>query len=104
MSTFYISQYGADNHVGTIDSPFKSVKRAVEAIRELLKNVTANDKPEEVTVYLSAGVHSITETITIRSEDLNLDTCKITFKANAGEYAVISGGAKVTGWERDASN
>ncbi len=48
MNTFYISQNGADSQIGTIELPFKSVKRSIEEICKLLNSTAENEKPEDV--------------------------------------------------------
>ena len=96
---FYVSPSGSDNNGGTINSPFKTLLKARDAIRSVNSNMSA-----DIYVYLRAGTHTLDSTLTLTSSDKGTNGHRIYYKAYPGETPVISGGVSVANWSlHDAS-
>lgn len=88
---FYVSaESGSDENDGTTkDSPFKTIERAKQAVREI------NDKMNsDIYVYLS-GEFFIDETLNFNEKDSGKNGYSVIWQ---GESATFTGGKKVTGW------
>ncbi len=108
----YVAQDGNDTASGSLSSPFATIPKAVEALRELRKNGNSNP----AIIYLREGRYQLTKTLVLGIEDGLTSTsgqsavetagagqllpAHLTFKAYPGEKPVISSGIPVTGWER----
>ena len=92
---FYVSPDGSDSGSGSIDSPFRSIEAARDAVRECNGNMTG-----DITVYLRGGDYRITEPIIFDTKDSATNGFHINYKAYEGETPVINGAAQVTGWEK----
>jgi hypothetical protein len=88
---FYISPSGSDKNNGSINSPFATIEKARDIIRE--------DKlkyPEtSYTVYLREGIYSIFKTIKFDKRDIAKDDLPIIFCAYKNENVRISGGIQI---------
>ncbi len=79
---------GNDLNDGSIGSPFKTIEKAKEKVRELKQTV----KSGGITVYLRGGEYSLTESLEFTEKDSGTATCPITYKAYEGEFVNILGG------------
>ena len=95
---FYVdAKKGNDNNNGTKSEPFKSIKRAQEAVREINSDMDRN-----IYVYLSGGEHKIDDTVEFTSLDSGNNGYKVYYiGSTTGERTVISGGEHFGGWEMD---
>lgn len=84
---------GSDAQSGTVNRPFKTVGRAVQAAAEYL----AQNQGATVTICLNDGTYQLTETVEITAADLNGGN--LTVKAVEGARPVLSGGKSIVGWE-----
>lgn len=92
---FYVSATGSDANVGTIDSPFATLEKARDAIRQL-KN--GSGLPEGgVTVYLRGGEYLRTQSFTLDTQDSGTLNSRITYKAYGNEKPRLIGGASLEG-------
>lgn len=88
----YVSAEGNDDTgSGTKESPFASIERAKEAVRELSKS------DGDIVVEIGDGFYSLDETLTFTPEDSGNENCTIYYEAAEGANPVISGGDKVEG-------
>ena len=93
--TIYVSPTGSNAASGTESSPFKTLAKAQEKVRELKKSGS-----EGITVILRGGIFSIDKTLVFGLEDGGNKDRLITWKAYPGETPVLSSGIKLTGWTR----
>lgn len=82
---FYVSTNGDDSNSGTKDSPFRTVERAVEAIR----NADKSGK-DGITVCIEAGEYRFSS-LKLTKEDSGTAECPITYSSYNGEV-VFNGG------------
>ena len=85
----YVAPNGSDNNDGSENSPFATVQKAKETIRNMN---AANSLPEGgVTVYLRGGTYYIDEGMTFTKEDSGKEGSMITYTSYPGEAVTISG-------------
>ncbi|WP_054027447.1 X2-like carbohydrate binding domain-containing protein [Bacillus sp. FJAT-28004] len=95
QQSFYVSPLGDDNNSGTSDSPFRTIDKAREAVREINSTMT-----DDIYVYLQDGEYLLDETLTFDSLDSGNNGYKVIYTADAGATPVISGGVDISaGWE-----
>ncbi len=103
--TFHVATGGRDawsgrlpeaNEDGT-DGPFASVGRAQRAVRDLRRG---GEPPEAITIRVR-GMHRLTRPIVLRPEDSGTAKCPVSYAAYPGERPVLSGGRRITGWQKD---
>jgi len=109
----YVSVKGNDNANGSLQEPFATIPKAVDAVRDLRKSGDTNP----ATIYLREGRHQLNQTLVLGMEDGNPATSKpeildkpgagektepawLTFAAYPGEHPVVSAGVPVTGWQK----
>ncbi len=91
--SFFIAPNGNDSNTGTIDSPFATLEKARDAIREL-KNKSG--LPEKgVTVYLRAGEYVRNETFVLEEKDSGTANAPITYRAYMDEKVSINGAKRI---------
>lgn len=76
------------------DQPFTSIEAARDAARPYCGK-------EPVTIWLHEGTYVIDKTIELDARDSGTEKYPVVYKAMPGETPVISGGKKLTGWQRD---
>ncbi|MBP1840082.1 right-handed parallel beta-helix repeat-containing protein [Formosa algae] len=107
----YVSVEGDDTANGSLESPFATLPKAVETVREQRKK--GNTYP--ATIYLRGGRHQLKETLDLGVEDGksisestwpfedvgagNIPLAQLTFKAFPDEEPIISSGVIVEGWK-----
>ncbi|HOV68935.1 MAG TPA: right-handed parallel beta-helix repeat-containing protein, partial [Clostridia bacterium] len=92
---FYVSPKGNDNNSGSKNYPFKTIKRAQEAVRAINDSMT-----RDITVNLFGGTYYADETLDFIEEDSGSGGYKVIWQGMEGEEAVISGGRQITGWKK----
>ncbi len=108
----YVSVDGGSGADGSLEKPYGSLPKAVEAVRDMRTDGYA--KP--VTIYLREGRHQLNETLVVGMGDGYQDASSegafeqygageirdsyLTFAAYPGERPVVSGGLPITGWKR----
>jgi hypothetical protein len=96
---FYIAPDGKDSNPGTAAAPFATLAKAREAVRkEVPSGLTGN-----VLILISGGTYKQVETLTFGPEDSGTEKCSITYTAIPGAEAVLSGGQRITGWQKRPS-
>lgn len=81
------------------DGPFASLARAQKAVRELKS--AQPDRKTPVTVQIRGGIYSLSEPLVLTSEDSGSAASPVIFSAAPGEFPVLSGGVKLTGFKAD---
>lgn len=94
--TLYLSEEGDDNNPGTEDAPFKSLKRAKEEIAKINDEMTG-----DIVVSIKSGYYQVTETEMFDESHSGKNGFNVIFKGEDKDNPpIISGGKKVTGWEK----
>lgn len=93
----YVSPNGDDSNEGTKKLPLKTISLAqVMAI-----NLLESGEESEITVWLAGGTYSILEPLVFKSFKPRGENVNLVFKAQKGESPIISGGAELTGWDKN---
>lgn len=108
---FYVSPKGNDAWSGRLpspnkaktDGPFASLRRALDAVREL-KRQQGGTLKQPVTMNLRGGTYFLTEPVTITPEHSGTKEFPVTIGAYRNEKPVISGGRKIEGWKQVTVN
>lgn len=85
IGDFYVSTNGNDENNGTKDSPFLTIEKAVEAVRN-----TDKTGKKGITVCIEAGEYRVSS-LKLTKEDSGTEECPVTYCSYNGE-AVINGG------------
>ena len=91
---FYISPDGDDSENGSIDTPFASLARARDAVRELSKA-----SKDDITVLLRGGMYEVPQTVVFGLEDSGNETRSITYKSYPEETPILSAGTSLLNWK-----
>ena len=98
---FFVAPDGNDANPGSGSKPFATFHRAQQAVRATRKSV-----PEEaVTVTFRRGTYHLTQTLEFTAEDSGAAALKpVRYVGENGGEVVISGGRRITGWQRDGQH
>lgn len=95
-SSFYVSPSGNDTAAGTSpDQPLQTVQKAIE------HSATIKDQP--VTVFLKGGAYEITEPLTFNLGNTRSPENPLVFKPFENDKPVISGGRRISNWQKQPS-
>jgi hypothetical protein len=94
--SFYVNIQGSDNADGSAEKPFKTIKRAQLAVRQLKKKQPARKQP--IVVRISKGTHSLQQPVAFTPEDSGTEVAPVIFEGDSGS-AVISGGERIKDWK-----
>ncbi len=99
----YVSPKGNDANSGTEKAPVITVQMAVQKARDLRKQ---NDTSISggIHIILKGGTYQVSNPIVFGPEDSGSETSPTIVSAAKGEKAIISGGVKVTGWQKVEGN
>lgn len=96
---FYVSASGDDNYSGTRLMPFKTLERALLASSDFFQK----HYNEDCFIWLSSGEYFIKNPLEINSTNLKKRKGKLYIQSVAErEKPLISGGKKVTGWNKNS--
>jgi len=87
-----VSPQGSDLAPGTTEKPFRSLKRAQQAVREV-------NSEHDVTVELANGIYRLSEPLIFTARDGGRNGHHVSWVAAEGAKPVISGAIAVTGWK-----
>lgn len=93
--TFYVSPNGSNTNSGTAASPWATLEKARDHIRQ---NNLNDGMTDDIVVYLRGGKYKRTATFTLTEEDSGSNGHKVFYRAYPGETPLIDGGKSVTGW------
>ncbi|WDE96566.1 right-handed parallel beta-helix repeat-containing protein [Lentisphaera profundi] len=93
---FYISPQGGDNNKGTLESPFQSLEKARDAVRELNKK----GQEESHNIFLRGGTYQRSETFVLGLEDSAAPGFTHTYQAYKNESPILSAGKPVNDWKK----
>ncbi len=99
----YVSPKGNDANSGKEKAPVKTVQMAVQKARDLRKQ---NDPSISggIHIILKGGTYQVSNPIVFGPEDSGSESSPTIVLAAKGEKAIISGGVKVTGWQKVEGN
>lgn len=109
QADFYVASGGDDGWSGTratpnrghTDGPFATVERARQAVRALLAREPSRDRP--LVVRLRGGTYFLDAPLVFTPEDSGVSaSAPVVYAAYGNEKPVLSGGRRITGWERGA--
>lgn len=95
----YVSPVGYDSNTGSIGSPFKTLGRAKEEVRRLRASMTG-----DIIVYFREGVYELEKPIRFDEHDSGCNGFKVIYRPYQNEQVLISGGRRVTGWQKTGKN
>ena len=88
-AAIYVATNGNDSGTGTIDSPFATLSKAKDTVREM---IASNSLPEGgVTVYLREGTYYMYDGLEFNTADSGKEGSPITYTSYPGESVTISG-------------
>lgn len=95
----YVAVNGSDRNDGSIDHPKATLHGALRLAREKrrLKDTSIR---HGVRIILKGGVYPLYETVRIRPEDAGTAESPTIIMAADKEQPILSGGVKVSGWEK----
>jgi hypothetical protein len=95
----WVSPNGNNQNTGTKDSPYQSILMAQRKAREMRR---LNDPAikDGINILLNEGTYELNESVFLRPEDSGSKNSPTTIKNADGTKPVISGGVKVTKWEK----
>ncbi|MCA0753539.1 Ig-like domain-containing protein [Paenibacillus sp. N4] len=90
---YFVSENGSDSNSGTEESPFQTLEKARDVIRQLKQGPGLPDGG--VTVYLRGGVYNRTGSFLLGEQDSGTADKPIAYKAYPGEEVRLTGGQKL---------
>jgi len=93
QQSFYVSVDGNDSNNGSMQTPFATLERARDAVREINSNMTG-----DIVVFIMEGTYYIEDSLELTSEDSGTNGYNIHYESYGDAAPVISGGTKITGW------
>jgi hypothetical protein len=93
MRSFHVSPEGDDEALGTEAQPWRTVQRAIEAVRAVGKEHRGG-----ITIRLRAGRYELAEPIRLDAGVSGLEGQPVVIHAFPGETPVLSGGQHIEGW------
>ncbi|WP_162463034.1 right-handed parallel beta-helix repeat-containing protein [Paenibacillus psychroresistens] len=91
----YVALHGNDDNEGNEASPFRTITRARDALRELKISIKS-----DIIVYIRGGVYELDAPIVFDERDSGFNGNCITYCTYPGENVQISGAKRITGWNR----
>ena len=92
-NAFWVATGGNDAGAGTESSPFATLWRARDALRELKK---AGGLPEgAVTIRIRGGIYPFDRTLHLTAEDSGTSEAPIVFRASPGEKVLFDGSGRL---------
>lgn len=79
------------------DGPFATLHRAREAVRRFKAT-------DAVTVLVRGGTHFLPQPLVLEPEDSGTRERPVVWAAYAGERPIVSGGRRITGWQKGPGN
>jgi len=94
--TIYVAPDGCDSASGQQDAPFQTLKRAKEEVAASREAMTG-----DIVVEIAPGYYELTEVEVFGPEHGGNETYNVIYRgADAKDKPLISGGKKITGWEK----
>lgn len=92
--TIYVDgDNGDDENAGTIDSPFKTIEKAQEAVKQYTDTMQ-----NHIFIYLKDTEYYMSEPFKLETEDSGKNGYYIVYASYGGDQASITGGRHIKGW------
>lgn len=95
----YVSPLGCDTCDGSSKSPFKTLRMALRAARNIRMQAGKHQPEGGITIHLADGEYRLHEPLYVRSEDSGTSSSPTIIKGSRD--AVLSGGINVRGWKKE---
>ncbi len=93
---FYVSPNGSDSSDGSFSAPFRTISAAQQAVRNISENMDA-----DIVVHILSGEYNIEKRLEFTAEDSGKNGFRVIYRGdNILDQPVISGGTRITGWEK----
>ncbi|HTL28880.1 MAG TPA: right-handed parallel beta-helix repeat-containing protein, partial [Tepidisphaeraceae bacterium] len=92
---FFVSPTGNDASEGTVQSPFKTLTRARNASREVVR-----DEIDPIFITLRGGRYELSEPVVFEPQDSGTARSPLVIRAYRDETPILSGGHLVSGWRK----
>lgn len=96
----HVAADGDDAADGAVGRPVRTIRRALDRVRELRAADPVREKP--LVIELSAGRHELGEPLRLGPDDSGTEAAPTVIRAAAGGRPVVSGGSVITGWKVEA--
>ncbi len=93
---FFVSPSGNDENEGSKEKPFKTILKAKNTVRELIKE---GKMESDIKVFLRGGTYHLDETLLFTEEDSGTGFHKVIYSAYENEKPVITGSSEINNWE-----
>ncbi len=93
--------HGDDAHDGSAAAPFATIDRARRAVRAELDT---REQAGDIVVEISAGTYELPAAIRFSPEDSGRNGHDVVYRAAPGAEVILSGGRRVTGWQREGAS
>lgn len=103
QAQIYVAPNGDDNNPGTLRSPFATLTRARDFVREL-KRLEGGSLQKPVRIFLRGGSYYLSAPLVLTPEDSGAEKARVYYLAYRNEKPLISGGVRITGWKTGMLN
>lgn len=90
-----VATNGSDGNPGTVAAPFATLTRAQTAVQQKIASGLTNN----VLVLIGGGTYELAAPLVFGPADSGTSQYSITYQAADGQVPILSGGARITGWE-----
>ena len=97
-TAFFVSPYGDDGAAGTEQTPFATVSRAQQAVRNVK---VQGSLTSPVVVNILGGTYDLERPLVLTPEDSGTADCPVTYRGVGDQPAVISGGRRIDGFRKN---
>ncbi len=98
QARFYVSPAGNDSNTGTSNSPFRTIARAQQTVRE------ASADQQDIVVHIRPGQYYLTEPLRFGPEDGGSNSHRVTYQRSGDGEVLIHSGQRVTSWQPTSDN
>lgn len=93
----HISPNGDDSHPGSKEKPVASLEAAQRLVRQAIKR----GLEQPLNVIIEGGTYDLKAPLALTPEDSGTKECPVTWRAAAGQKAILSGGTRISGkWSK----
>jgi hypothetical protein len=94
FAQIFVSPQGSDGNPGTLDAPFATLQKAMDAVTGMNINMK-----QDINIYLRGGTYRIDNTVNIDDRHSGKNGHNVIIQNYPEEIPVISGGRNIDGWE-----
>lgn len=98
-NVFYVSPTGNDSNDGSVNSPFKTIEKARQAVRTINKSATT-----DIFVYIKKGTYQLDAPLIFDGEDSGFNGHYVRYISETQtDRPLIHGGKVITGWVQEGN-